>query len=186
MIPRHVITIVLLGITAMCAALFFGLLLPPREAASCAAETMNGVLVTCWQIHLLPTLVKIAASAVLLVPMVKLVQAMMGFTSFAELKNQHRSVDGNDSPTILLAAVFIALALLMYKLPYTAFWNFFIYLLWKGGFAMILSVIFSFLGLRYMVGLRSLERVNELMKEPGNNAVALIMGGCIVAAVFFV
>lgn len=167
---------------------FFGIFLTPHVKLSCTegATSLAQILVGCWGSGLGGTLVKVASVIILTVPLQGLIGLLMNFDDFEKSQAQQLTPDNNDSPAILGAFGVLALVFLVTGLPFTSMLNYFDYLLWKSGFALVLAIGFAFLSMRCICGVKSFDEVNEQMRKPGTNAVAIWIGISMVAAAILV
>ena len=166
----------------------FGFFLTPHAKVNCTegASSLAQILVGCWGSGLGGTLVKVASVIVLTFPLMKLIGILMSFEDYTELKEQQLTSDYNDSPVIFAAFGVLALVFLVNELPFTTLLNYMDYLMWKSGFALLLTLLFSFLSLRFVCDITVMAVVNDQMRKTGTNAVAIWIGISMVAAAILV
>lgn len=180
--------VVILGVISMGAGYVMSMYLVPTVRPNTAADaaSLGGVLWQGWQQRLPELLIKIATIALLSVPAVYLVRCAMGCCKDRELREQMLTADHNDSPVILTAAVLVGLALFVNGLPFTRLPNFVAHLLFRGGFALLLSVLLALILLRGRAHVQSFHQVEEQIRMPGTNGVSILLGVALVTAALLV
>lgn len=187
-VRRYVIWLCLGGIMAMALALAVGTALRPSATPNCGreAQTLTDVFVGCWSGSLGETFVKALTVIVLTFPVNYVIRHLMGFVNDEELRRQQTTTDNNDSPVFISAFGVLALVFLVVSLPFTSLVNYATYLLFKGGYATMLAVVFAFLALRFRCNIKLMTTVLEQMRLEGTNAVAIWIGISACAAAILV
>lgn len=181
---RAVLLLVASAVLCMVAGVVIGQNRAPaaRPPAVTDAKTLADIFVGSAQGELVVTLVKVLTVLVLLYPLNRVILAAMGFRRTAELIDQMLSPDGNDSPAILSASALFALAILVSGLPFTSFPNYCAYLLFKGGYALLLAVGLATLLLAAYARVVTPAHAEEQIRKPGTNAVALLIAASLLTA----
>ncbi len=179
-------SLILIGLLSMVLGAFLGVFLIPTQSISYTgdSENLTQVLLTKLNGSFSVTVFKILAVLVLMFPAIVMVKKIMGYESDVDLRSQMVTPDNNDSPVILTVGMGIAIAIFVSGLPFTGPFNFLAYLLFKGGYALILSVLLALFLVRFRANIKTFAEAEDEIKKEGTNAVSLLISGAaIIAAV---
>lgn len=187
---RFSLTIVsFLGIAVLLIAIssLVGTILPKVDTASCTANatTVTQILLGCTQ-GIVQNLVKLVTAVLLTLLMLPLVQMLMEHKNLKELRHQMLSADNNDSPALLIAAVFISMCLLTWVTPYSVVQNYIVFLMFRLGLWIIVSIITAFFLVALIAGIRRSTTILDDFQAQGTNTVSFLIGAALIGAALLV
>lgn len=176
------------GLAVFVAGVILGLLVAPtqpRESAALPHATLAAVFVNGVRARAVEIPIKGITILLLMMLAAQRVAAALGIHGrLRDLASHMAKEDHNDSAAILLGGALTAIALVVCMLPFTSLASYTMFLLAKGGFALVSSVVTSAVML-WWLGMAPSGQVERLLRASGTEAAAVTIAGSLVAAALF-
>lgn len=185
---KLMIQLVTTGIVCMILGTILGSMLTPTVVVDYTGDSTNmaQVFLIKWTGNLSTTFIKVMTVLALMFPAAVVVKRVMGFEKDPELRAQMLTPDNNDSPAIVTAGTLCALAILVAKLPFTGPLNYIAHLLFRGGYALLLAVLFAAILLWFRANVTRFDKIDEQIKLPGTDAIAIFISVAAIVAALLV